>query len=94
MCYLLRRYKKVALMDFVPDYKVALKQITACSRVFDTYSPAYIVTNEDLRETMRFMPKTQPLINPYFSIACFVYSLQVGINLHAHRPPINGDIQI
>lgn len=43
-------------MDFVPDYNVALKQIGA-GTFFDTYSAAYTVTNEDLRQSMQFMPE-------------------------------------
>ncbi len=48
-------------MDFVPDYKVAQKQIRQSGILnaypFGTYSNAYIVTNEDLRKSMRFVPE-------------------------------------
>ena len=44
-------------MDFVPDYKIALKQISAGGRFFGTYSQAYTVTNEKLCATMRFVPE-------------------------------------
>ncbi len=44
-------------MDFVPDYEIALKQISAGETFFGTYSQAYTVTNEKLRKTMRFMPE-------------------------------------
>jgi hypothetical protein len=43
---------------------------------------------------MRFIPIQVPRIMPYFSIAIRVYSLQVGINLHAARPPMKGDMHI
>ena len=42
---------------------------------------------------MRFKPKNTPRHTPCFSIAWRVYSLHVGVNLHAARPPINGEIQ-
>ena len=47
-----------------------------------------------LHRDIRFIPIQTPRIKPYLSIAWRVYSLQVGTNLHAQRPPINGDIQI
>ena len=37
------------------------------------------------------MPRKIPFIIPYLIIACFVYSEQVGMNLH--RDGKNGDIQ-
>lgn len=42
-------------MDFVPDYKIAREK--ALSTGFSEYSSAYIIANEDLRQTMRFMPE-------------------------------------
>ena len=42
-------------MDFVPDCDVANKTIR-CGE-FSRYSEAYVITNEDLRESMGFMPK-------------------------------------
>ena len=45
-----------------------------------------------LHREIRFIPIKVPRIKPYFSIACLVYSLQVGTNLHAARPPMNGDM--
>ena len=47
--------KKVIFMDFMPDYDVARNELA--NTVFGTYSQAYTVTNEDLRQTMRFMPE-------------------------------------
>jgi hypothetical protein len=41
---------------------------------------------------MRFIPIITPLIAPYFSMACFMYSLQVGVNLQTFRPPITGEM--
>jgi len=41
-------------MEFVPDYNSAREK--ALSTGFSKYSSAYIITNEDLRESMRFMP--------------------------------------
>ena len=42
-------------MDFVPDYNIAKKELA--NTLFGTYSQAYTVTNEDLRKSMRLMPK-------------------------------------
>jgi len=44
-------------MDFVPDLKIAKKQIRAGESFFGTYSQAYTVTNENLRVSMGFIPK-------------------------------------
>ena len=43
--------------------------------------------------SIRRIPRNTPRQKPYFSIAWAVYSLHVGINLHAARPPINGETQ-
>jgi hypothetical protein len=43
---------------------------------------------------MRLIPIAIPLATPYFSIAWAAYSLQVGVNRHAARPPANGEIMI
>ena len=43
-------------MDFVPDCKSACEAIKL-SDMFSRYSKAYVITNEDLRESMGFMPK-------------------------------------
>jgi hypothetical protein len=45
-----------------------------------------------LQRDIRLIPIYTPRNMPYFSMACFVYSLQVGVNLHAARPPVIGDI--
>ncbi len=46
------------LMDFIPDYKIAQDSVhDEGSGTFGTYSMAYTVSNEDLRKTMRFVPK-------------------------------------
>ena len=42
-------------MDFVPDYDLAQEQVH--KDLFNTYTSAYVVTNEDLRKSMRFMPE-------------------------------------
>ena len=42
-------------MDFVPDYDLARQQVH--SDLFNTYTSAYVVTNEDLRISMNFVPK-------------------------------------
>ena len=44
-------------MDFIPDYEIAFKQISAGEGFYGAYSQAYAVTNEKLRKTMRFMPE-------------------------------------
>ena len=46
-------------MEFVPDYKKAREQNKNPSdiAVFETYSPAYVVTNENLRQLPQLMPK-------------------------------------
>lgn len=46
-------------MEFVPDYKKAREQNKEPSdiAVFETYSPAYVVTNENLRQLPQLMPK-------------------------------------
>jgi hypothetical protein len=43
------------VMDFVPNYDIAKKELKM--NIFGTYSKAYTVTNEDLRQSMQFMPK-------------------------------------
>ena len=42
-------------MRFVPDYNLARQQVH--NNLFNTYTSAYVVTNEDLRISMNFMPK-------------------------------------
>lgn len=42
-------------MDFVPDYDLARKQVH--NNLFNTYTSAYVVTNEELRTSMGFIPK-------------------------------------
>lgn len=42
-------------MDFIPDYELAKKE--SREPIFGTYSSAYIITNEDLRASMNFVPK-------------------------------------
>ncbi len=42
-------------MDFVPDYTLAKKQVH--EEYFNRYTSAYVVTNEDLRISMNFVPK-------------------------------------
>ncbi len=42
-------------MDFVPDYDLARKQVR--NNLFNTYTSAYVVTNEELRSSMGFIPK-------------------------------------
>ncbi len=46
---------KEKIMDFVPNIEVAKN----CVRLdkFSPYSPAYVITNEDLRQSMQFVPK-------------------------------------
>ena len=46
---------KGLFMDFVPDIEVAKN----CVRLdkFSPYSPAYVITNEDLRQSMRLVPE-------------------------------------
>ena len=43
---------------------------------------------------IRLIPNQVPRIAPYFSIACLVYSLHVGVNRHAARPPTKGEMHI
>ena len=44
-------------MDFVPNYKVVQRSMFSGYPGFNTYSQAYAVTNENLRKTMRLIPK-------------------------------------
>ena len=44
-----------------------------------------------LQRQIRLNPRQLPRHTPYFSIPVFVYSLHVGVNLHAFRPPNMGD---
>ena len=49
-------------MDFVPDYETAKRQseeYDANPRMFETYSRAYVVTNENLRQLSQLMPKNR-----------------------------------
>lgn len=46
---------RIVLMGFVPDYDLARQQVH--SNLFNTYTSAYVVTNEDLRVSMNFVPK-------------------------------------
>ena len=46
---------KGSIMDFVPDCDLAHEQVY--SDRFNTYSSAYVITNEDLRASMRFVPE-------------------------------------
>jgi len=46
-------------MEFEPDHKLAEETFAprgCASSVFSTYSNAYVITNEDLRTSMNFMP--------------------------------------
>lgn len=43
------------MTDFVPDYSLARQQLR--QNRFNTYTSAYVVTNEDLRASMSFIPK-------------------------------------
>ena len=42
-------------MDFVPDFNVARQSLKYVD--FSTYSRAYVITNEDLRYSMKYVPK-------------------------------------
>jgi hypothetical protein len=41
---------------------------------------------------IRLIARHKPRTHPYFSIAWAAYSLQLGTNLHAARPPNIGDM--
>ena len=43
-------------MDFVPNCDMA-REAVRFGDIFSRYSPAYVITNEDLRESMSLMPK-------------------------------------
>lgn len=43
------------MIDFVPDYELAQEQVH--KDLFNTYTSAYVVTNEELRISMNFVPK-------------------------------------
>ena len=49
------RLIKGLFMDFEPDVDVAKKYVKLVE--FSTYSMAYVITNEDLRQSMQFVPK-------------------------------------
>ena len=47
------------MFDFIPNYKIAKENMLPRGfiQTFSTYSNAYVVTNENLRRSMQYMPK-------------------------------------
>ncbi len=48
------------MFEFLPNYKIAKENMLPrgfMSRGFSTYSNAYVITNENLRRSMQYMPK-------------------------------------